>query len=37
MSPIDVLTVGNKYSKKELSGLIDQPSLSTVRQGVSFD
>ena len=34
MNPTDILDIGNKYSKKELSNLLDQPTLSSVREGV---
>jgi hypothetical protein len=34
MNPTDVLNIGNKYSKKELSNLLEQPTLSSVREGV---
>ena len=34
MEPLQVLKIGNKYSKKELSNLLDQPTLKTVREGV---
>ena len=35
MEPISVLEVGQKYSKKDLASLIDEPRLSNVREGVS--
>ena len=34
MAPIDVLQIGQKYSKKDLSTLINEPRLLTVREGV---
>ena len=34
MNPQSILKVGNKYSKKELSKLLVQPSLEKVREGV---
>ena len=33
MNPTDILNIGNKYSKKDLSNLLDQPPLSNVREG----
>ena len=35
MEPISVLEVGQKYSKKDLASLIDEPRLLNVREGVS--
>ena len=35
MEPIDVLSIGQKYSKKELANLLNEPHLLTVREGVS--
>ncbi|WP_342822189.1 HNH endonuclease [Candidatus Lucifugimonas marina] len=35
MEPIDVLTVGQKYSKNDLANLLKQPNLSQVREGVA--
>ena len=34
MVPDNVLDVGQKYSKRNLSDLLDQPNLSKVREGV---
>ena len=34
MDPFKTLKLGNKYSKKDLSDLIDQPTLSLVREGL---
>ena len=35
MAPIDVLQIGQKYSKKDLATLINEPRLLTVREGVA--
>jgi hypothetical protein len=35
LEPISVLEVGQKYSKKDLASLIDEPRLLNVREGVS--
>jgi hypothetical protein len=35
MEPIDVLNVGQKYSKKDLANLLNQPNLKSVREGVA--
>ena len=35
MEPIDKLEVGLKYSKKDLSTLINEPQILTVREGVA--
>ena len=34
MKPNLVLEIGSKYSKTELTELINEPTLSTVREGV---
>ena len=34
MEPEKVLDLGSKYSKKDLSSLLDQPNLSFVREGI---
>ena len=34
MEPEKVLDLGSKYSKKDLSDLLDQPNLSFVREGI---
>jgi len=34
MTPNQVLNVGNKYSKKQLSELLEEKTLSSVREGV---
>jgi len=34
MNPFKTLKLGNKYSKKDLSDLLDQPTLSLVREGL---
>ena len=34
MEPEKVLDLGSKYSKKDLSNLLDQPNLSFVREGI---
>ncbi len=34
MDPYNVLTLGEKYSKKELSSLLEQPTISLVREGL---
>ncbi|MEE2995685.1 MAG: DUF3427 domain-containing protein, partial [Pseudomonadota bacterium] len=34
MNPFDVLDLGQKYSKRDLADLLDQPTLSKVREGV---
>ena len=34
MEPLQVLKIGNKYSKKELANILNEPSLKTVREGV---
>ena len=34
MIPHDKLTVGEKYSKKDLSILLNQPNISLVREGI---
>ena len=34
MNPEEKLILGDKYSKKQLSELLDQPTLSLVREGV---
>ena len=34
MKPNQVLNVGNKYSKKQLSELLEEKTLSSVREGV---
>ena len=34
MDPYNKLTVGEKYSKKDLSTLLDQPNISLVREGI---
>jgi hypothetical protein len=35
LEPIDVLNVGQKYSKKDLANLLNQPNLAKVREGVA--
>jgi hypothetical protein len=34
MDPFKTLKLGNKYSKKDLSDLLEQPTLSLVREGL---
>ena len=34
MDPFKILKLGNKYSKKDLSDLLEQPTLSLVREGL---
>ncbi|MBH97220.1 MAG: hypothetical protein CMM56_02080 [Rhodospirillaceae bacterium] len=34
MDPYQELKVGDKYSKKDLSTLLDQPNISLVREGI---
>jgi len=34
MDPYQKLKVGNKYSKKDLATLLDQPNISLVREGI---
>jgi hypothetical protein len=34
MNPLKVLKQGQKYSKKDLSTLLEQPTLSLVREGL---
>lgn len=34
MEPFKVLKIGSKYSKKDLSDLLNQPTLSLVREGL---
>ena len=34
MDPYQKLKVGDKYSKKDLSTLLDQPNISLVREGI---
>ena len=34
MNPFDVLDLGQKYSKRDLADLLDQPNVSNVREGV---
>ncbi len=34
MRPVEVLKVGSKYSKSDLALVLNEPSLSTVREGV---
>ena len=34
MEPNKILQIGSKYSKTDLSTLLDQPSLTSVREGV---
>ena len=34
MDPYNKLTVGEKYSKKDLSTLLDEPNISLVREGI---
>ena len=37
MEPNKILKIGLKYSKTDLSVLLDQPSLTSVREGVAED
>ena len=34
MNPFKILSQGDKYSKKDLSTLLEQPTLSLVREGL---
>jgi len=34
MEPSKILEIGSQYSKNDLATLLDQPSLTTVREGV---
>ena len=34
MEPSKILKVGSQYSKNDLASLLDQPLLTTVREGV---
>jgi len=34
MDPFKTLKLGNKYSKRDLSDLLEQPTLSLVREGL---
>ena len=34
MNPFKILNQGDKYSKKDLSTLLEQPTLSLVREGL---
>ena len=36
MNPHEILDLGRKYSKRDLADLLDQPTLSTVREGVYY-
>ncbi len=35
MQPFNVLNVGRKYTKKDLANLLNEPRLTTVREGVA--